>query len=316
MPPSPRTPAPVPAASPPSPPAPPAFVPKKDAYAISGASSFIDAAMGSEAVGKVDPNRHAQASAGDIADAEAQADAALRANKRAKRAHSPEDVEAEIRETQAFYTPSENAYVLEQYYGEYFDDGLSMAPASETADLLPVDPREIEARRAIDIAVGSGAGATTVTVPPGLAFLDDFGALYSRRILAPPGDVADAGTDDPNMLIGRRKVTVHLLNGEKKQGLVRALRRGEQGFKLEAAGGGEEIALAQVKAVFVHLQPNAQQVSPGGKSITVLFRDKRAVQGESGDYEPQAPVFSLVPPAGRGQFEKIVINAAAVISVS
>lgn len=50
--------------------------------------------------------------------------------------------------------------------------------------------------------------------------------------------------------------------------------------------------------------------------ITVLFRDQRAVQGESSDYEPSAPVFSLVPPAGRGQFEKIIINAAAVSSVT
>jgi hypothetical protein len=81
-------------------------------------------------------------------------------------------------------------------------------------------------------------------------------------------------------------------------------------------GASEEIAISQVKAVFVHLQPNASVPASSGKAITVMFRDQRAVQGTSPDYAPQAPVFSLVPPAGRGQFEKIIINAGAVASVS
>lgn len=295
------------------------YVPKKDAYAIGGAAAFIDAAVNSDAVKKTDGWSHRKALASDveIADAEAAADAAIRATK--KRAHvtSPEEVEAQLQEISGGYTPPDNDFVLEQYYGDYFSEGLAHASVAESADLRPIDPREMQFRQALDVAIGSGAGATSVTVPPGLSFLDDFPALYTRRVLAPPADESSAAAaDDPTLLIGKRKVTVHLLNGEKKQGSVRALRRGELGMKIENGGQVEEIGLMQVKAVFVHLQPNAQQVATGGRMLTVLFRDQRAVQGESTDYEPSAQVFSLVPPAGRGQFEKIIINAAAVSSVT
>ena len=282
------------------------------------AASLIDAAMGSEAVAKVDPwgHRKAQANQAEIDEAEASADAATRANKKRERAQTPEEVLAQIRETPGGYTPPSDDYCQEQYYGEYFTDGMAQAEAAETGDLKPIDPREIEVRRAIDVAAGPSGGGTTMTVPPGLAFLDDFVQLYAKRILAPPGDEVSIEVDDPSMLIGKRKVTVHLLNGEKKQGSIKALRRGELGFKLEGAGVVEEIALSQVKAVFVHLQTNAQPKASAGRPVTVMFRDQRAVQGDSDDYAPNAPVFTLIPPAGRGQFEKIIINAAAVHSVT
>jgi len=319
MTPSPPPPAPAVMARPVVAPEPPKFVPKKDAFAIAGAGSFIDAAMNSEAVAKVDPwgNRKAQASAGDIEDAEARADAAIRANKKRERVTEPDKVEQQLKEVQGGYTPPEPDHlVLEQYYGDYFGEGLSLAPAQETADLKPIDPREIELRRALDVSAGPAGGATTVTVPPGLAFLDDFSALYAKKVLPPPiGEVED-DTPDPSLLIGRRKVTVHMLNGEKKQGTVRALRRGELGFKLETSGANEEIAIAQVKAVFVHLQPNATAKGGAGRAVTVTFRDQRSVQGDTDDYAPEMPVFTLIPPAGRGQFEKIVINAGAVATVS
>jgi hypothetical protein len=301
-------------------PEPPKFVPKKDAYAIGGsASSLIEAAMNSEAVAKVDPwaNRKAQASAAEVEDAEARADAAIKANKKRERVTEPEKVEQQLKEIQAGYTPPEpDQLVFEQYYGDYFGEGLSVAPVTETADLKPIDPREIELRRALDATSGPAAGATSVTLPPGLAFLDDFSALYAKRVLPPPlGEVVDE-PDDPSLLVGRRKVTVHMLNGEKKQGTIRALRRGELGFKLEVPGAQEEIAIAQIKAVFVHLQPNATPKGGAGRAVTVLFRDQRSVQGDTDDYVPGQPVFTLIPPAGRGQFEKIVINAGAVAQVS
>jgi hypothetical protein len=314
----PPSPAPV-VAPPPTAPAPPKFVPRKDVFAISGADSFIDAAMNSEAVARTDPwaARKAHASDGDLADAEAKADAAIRANRKRERAVAPEDVEAQLREARSGYTPQADSYCLEQYYGDYFSDGLQPAAAAEAVELRPLDPRELEVRRAIDLATSSSAGATSVAVPAGLAFLDDFPALYARRILpAPSAGPSAVEVDDPSMLIGSRKVTVHLVNGEKKQGAIRGLKRGELGFKLETGGASEEIAISQVKAVFVHLQPNAAVPPSSGKEITVMFRDQRAVQGTSLDYAPQAPVFSLVPPAGRGQFEKIIINAGAVASVS
>jgi hypothetical protein len=300
-------------------PEPPKFVAKKDAYAISGAMSFIEAAMNSEAVAKVDPwgNRKAQASAGDIEDAEARADAAIRATRKRERVTSPDQVEKQLKEVQGGYTPPEQDHlVLEQYYGDYFGEGMSLAPVQETAALKPIDPREIELRRALDVTAAPGGGATTVTVPPGLAFLDDFSALYAKKVLPPPiGEIED-DAPDPSLLIGRRKVTVHMLNGEKKQGTIRALRRGELGFKLDTPGAQEEIAIAQVKAVFVHLQPNASAKPGTGRAVTVTFRDQRSVQGDTDDYAPDMPVFTLVPPAGRGQFEKILINSGAVATVT
>jgi hypothetical protein len=156
-------------------------------------------------------------------------------------------------------------------------------------------------------------------VPPGLAFLDDFSALYTKRVLAPPDEDVVIDSTDPSLLIpGKRKVTVHLLNGEKKQGAIRSLRRGDLGFKLEPLGSGqtEELSISQVKAVFIHLHANAQPKDIAGRSLTVTFRDGRAVQGVSDDYQPGAPVFTLVPPAGRGQFERIIINGGAAASVA
>ncbi len=293
------------------------YVPKKDAYAIAGAADILNAAANSEAVKKTDPwaNKKAMASETEIADAEAAADAAIRATKKRERAVSPEDVENQLKEIGGAYTPPAEDFVMEQYYSDYYGEGLQPVDMREAANLKPIDPRELQFRAALDVAVGPGSGATTVTVPPGLAFLDDFPQLYTSRILQGVSDGAGA-VEDPSLLIGRRKVTIHMLNGEKKQGAVRALRRGELGLRLEGPSGVEEVALQQVKAVFVHLQPNAQPSAGNGRTITVLFRDQRTVQGESNDFEPGAPVFSLVPPAGRGQFEKIVINAAAVASVN
>ena len=303
----------------PAAPAPPPYVPRKDQFAIGGnADSLINAAMGSDAVAKVDPwgHRKVQANQGELDDAEARADAAIKATKKRERASTPEEVLAQIRETQGGYTPPSDDYCQEQYYGEYLGEGLSMVGAGDAIDLRPIDPREIEVRRAIDVAAGPAAGGMTMTIPSGLLFLDDFVALYSKRVLAPPSDEVSFEVDDPSMLIGKRKVTVHLLNGEKKQGSIKALRRGELGFKLEGAGVVEEIALSQIKAVFVHLQGSSQPRAGGGRSVTVMFRDQRAVQGDSDDYAPNAPVFTLIPPAGRGQFEKIIVNAAAVHSVT
>ena len=294
----------------PPPPAPkplaPAYVPKKDQFAIGGsAAALIDAAMGSDAVAKVDPwaNRKARANQAELDDAEARAEAAIKATKKRERAQTPEEVLAQIRETQGGYTPPSDDYCQEQYYGDYYGEGLLNAAVAEAGDLKPIDPREIEVRRAIDIAAGPSGGGTSMTIPPGLMFLDDFVQLYAKRVLPPPGEEVSFEVDDPTMLIGKRKVTVHLINGEKKQGTVKALRRGELGFKLEGAGVVEEIAISQVKAVFVHLQTNAQPKPSVGRSVTVMFRDQRAVQGDSDDYAPGALVFTLIPPAGRGQFD-------------
>lgn len=306
----------VPPPQPPSTPKP--FVPKKDFFAIN-AGGLLDEAAASDAVAKVDPLalRKAHASRAEVEDAEARADAALRANKKKDRARSPDEAAEQLRQTEVAYTPPEESFVLEQYYGDFTTEGYERVDVREAGELRPIDPREIELAK-LDVAGGPGGGATSVTVPPGLAFLDDFPALYARRIVPSPDDEVVIDSNDPSLLIpGKRKVTVHLLNGEKKQGAIRSLRRGELGFKLEPLGSGhpEELSITQVKAVFIHLQPNTSPRDVGGRSLTAVFRDGRSVQGQSDDYQPGAPVFTLVPPAGRGQFERIIVNAAAVQNV-
>ena len=100
----------------------------------------------------------------------------------------------------------------------------------------------------------------------------------------------------------------------EQRALVHAL---ELGFKLEPLGSGstEELSISQCKAVFIHLQANQSPKDVQGRSLTVTFGDSRSVQGVSDDYQPGAPVFTLVPPTGRGQFERIIVNGAAVRSV-
>lgn len=313
--PSVRAPAPAPAPSA----APKPFVPKKDFFAID-AGSVLDEAANSEAVAKVDTslaNRKARASQAEIEESEARADAAIRSTKKKERATTPEEVLKQLKETQATYTPPEESYVLEQYYGDFALEGYQAIDVRDAGDLKVIDPREIEIAK-LDMAGGPSAGAVTVTIPPGLAFLDDFSVLYAKKILPSPEEEVIVDSVDPDLLIpGKRKVTVHLLNGEKKQGAIRTLRRGDLGFKLEPIGSGqtEELSISQVKAVFIHLQPNQSPKDGGGRSVTATFSDGRAIQGTSDDYQPGSPVFTLVPPAGRGQFERIIVNGAAVQSV-
>jgi hypothetical protein len=309
-----------PAAPPtPQPAAPKPYVPKKDVYAIQDANALIDAAAASDAVAKVDPLalRKAHASSAEVEEAEQRAEAAVRANKKKPRAQTPEEAAEQLAQSSGGYTPPDDNYALEQYYGEFATEGYQFVDARDAGDLKPIDPREIELAK-LDAASGPGTGSTNVAVPAGLAFIDDFPALYAKRVLPPPDDEVTIDSNDPNMLIpGKRKVTVHLLNGEKKQGSIRSLRRGELGFRLEPVGNGhvEELSISQVKAVFIHLQANQAVKDVPGRPLTATFRDGRAVQGVSDDYQPGAPVFTLVPPAGRGQFERIIVNAAAVSSV-
>ncbi len=310
---------PKPAAPPPQAATAKPFVPKKDVYAIQDAGSFIDAAAASDAVAKIDPLalRKAHASSAEVEEAEQRAEAAVRANKKKPRAQTPDEAAEQLQQTTGGYTPPDDNYAMEQYYGEFALEGYQLVDARDAGDLKPIDPREIELSK-LDAASAPGMGSTNVAVPAGLAFIDDFPALYAKRVLPPPDDEVTIDSNDPNMLIpGKRKVTVHLLNGEKKQGSIRSMRRGELGFRLEPVGNGhvEELSIAQVKAVFIHLQANQPPKDVPGRPLTATFRDGRAVQGVSDDYQPGAPVFTLVPPAGRGQFERIIVNAAAVSSV-
>lgn len=312
-------------------PAPQPYVPKKNAFAIDAGDLLAEAASSEvvdrsapatapRAVGGAGPSfEPTRASRADIEEMEARAERAARANE-ARRTTDPSEIAGilggSLHDNLGYTAPEENFY-LEQYYFGYADEGYAFVEEPDAVDLAPVDPRELELYRAGLLGGGGEKNGVEAQVPAGLAFLDDFPALYQRGVLPSPDEEVEPDSEDPNLLVpGKRKVTVHLLNGTVKRGAIRHLRRGDLGFRLEPVGPGrvEELSFTQVKAVFIHTgrgpHPTVQ-----GRTLTVMFKDRRSVQGVSDDYQPGAAAFSLVPPPGRGQFERIIVNAAAVASV-
>lgn len=253
-----------------------------------------------------------KASKVDLEAAAAKASKAAKANRPKLEATKPEEIEnawEDVHQRNG-YTPPEIHLNHEEYFEGYLAEGMTLVKTATAANVLePIDPREIELHRA-------GLGEKSVdanAVPRGLVFLDDFVGLYSSGGLSGPADDVEPDIDDPNLLIpGKRKVTVHLLAGGVKRGVVKYYERGALGFTLDPVGAGqsEELAIGQIKAMFVHKGKGRQPVG-GGRDVTVTFKDGKSVKGATDDYSPSAPVFSLVPPPGRGQFELIVVNGGA-----
>jgi hypothetical protein len=247
------------------------------------------------------------------------ADAATAQNKTREHVQKPTEVKDQLFDIMggSGYTAPESTLAHEQYYGEYVEaDGLGYADLEAPLESLkPIDPREIELHRAGLIADES----EPAPVPGGLAFLDDFPILYEMGVLPPASEEVNFDSDDPNLLIpGKRKVTVHLLNGKVLRGAVRLLAKTDMGFRLEPLGTGkaEDLGLQQCKAIFVHMPSKGPSREIIGRNITVMFKDRRSVKGVSDDYDPAAPMFTIVPPAGRGaQFERIIINPMSVKQV-
>ena len=301
--------------------APPARNQYADKFKIDAGDLLKEAAQ-SDAVNALNKTG-AHASAAELAEAEEKAQAALKANNKRARVSSPEDAIAQLEEIEAAsgYTPPEISLTLDGYYGEFVEEGYQFVEEEGPIALEPIDPREIELHRAgaLSATEASADGSASVTVPPGLAFLDDFSVLYQKDILPNPADEIEADLDDPDLLIpGKRKVTVHFLNGQVKRGAIKLMRKGDLGFTLDPVGTGhaEDISLAQLKAIFVHRRKKADSVRGQGPNLTVTFTDGRKVMGNSDDYQPGLPTFTLVPPPGRGQFERIIVNAAAVKHVA
>jgi len=286
------------------------------------AGGLLDAASKSEAVNALD-ERKAHASRAELSEAEAKADRAIKANKSRPKAETAEEIQQQFQEikSESEYTASESYFQLDDYFGGFQEEGFEYVDHVQEAklDVKPIDPREIELHKAGIVTDPSAPGAMDVTLPPGLAFLDDFPALYRNGVLVSPDDEVEPDEDDPNLLIpGKRKVTIHLLAGGVKRGVVRRLSREDLGFKLEPVGAGqvEELSIMQIKAMFIHKQSKAAPPQASGRNITVTFQDRKRVAGASDDYQPGVPTFTIVPPPGRGQFERILINSQAVHSVA
>lgn len=300
------------------------YVPKADAFAIKGAGvdALFAEANASEAVNKVAPGvRQAARATDDERRMQAEkAENAAALNKTRPRARNADEAAEQLSQVAAgsSYTAGFFDAAYEDYYGEYADEGYAFIPSEqETAlQIAPIDPRELELYKAG--LAGTDGDTVPVPVPDGLAFIDDFPVLYQMSILPPPDEDAEPDLDDPNLIIrGKRKVTVHMLRGQIKRGVVRKLGKSDMGFTLlpQGTGQSEDLSIAQLKAVFVH-RPSRHAAEPGaGRSITVTFQDGRSVQGMSEDYQPGAAMFTLVPPPGRGQFERIIVNAQAVRAV-
>jgi hypothetical protein len=286
----------------------------RNAFAIKGFDNLLDAAASSDAVGATFKHEKVAASREDIDDAAAKADAALRATKKRERSNDVEIIASQLNEIESAYTPSDAHLALEDYYGGYVDDGFDYVQDEAAVRLAIIDPREMELHRA-----GIGEGTSTTGVPAGLAFLDDFPALYTSGALPAPADDDEEDVEDPNLLIpGRRKVTIHLLNSTVKRGAIRRLAREDTGFVLEPQGAGraEEIPISQIKAIFVHRRGRESVTPTSGRPITVTFRDRRTVQGYTPDYQPGLPMFTMsVSGPQSAQFELIVVNAQAVAGI-
>ncbi|MBI5495375.1 MAG: hypothetical protein HY904_10155 [Deltaproteobacteria bacterium] len=263
---------------------------------------------------KIDIPDELQAAAAESAK---KADAALAANKRREPPKNAEEAVVQLVELQreSQYTPPET------FYGDgYFAYGAEYQPVPDAAVELPlIDPRaeELKALKAAMANAATGE-AVVATVTPGGVFLDDFVELYTSGVLSTEAFWEDEeDSTDPNLLIpGKRKVTVHMASGEVKRGVITRMAREDQGFTLlpVTAGKPEAISLQQIKAIFVNLNPGAQAPAPAGKNVTVMFQDRRTIQGATSDYG-QGPSFTLIPPPGRGGVEKIIVNQAACADV-
>ncbi len=251
-----------------------------------------------------------------ILEMEKKADAAVAAQKKRVQPKTQDEAVAQLQEISHgnSYTPSESMAVSDEYFGY----GAGYSPVlDEEVDLPLIDPRA-EDLKALKAAMAEAGGEVGGLVTPGGVFLDDFLELYTSGLLTTePMFEDDADVDDPNLVIpGRRKVTVHMLSGEVKRGVIQRLARGEMGFTLLPQGQGkpESISMAQIKAIFVNLNPGATPPAAAGRAITVTFKDKRSVAGQSPDFG-QGPAFTLIPPAGRQGVEKMIINQSACLEV-
>ena len=84
--------------------------------------------------------------------------------------------------------------------------------------------------------------------------------------------------------------------------------RGKEQVDVPEVQAGDIAAVAKLADV-----STGDTLAPKGKPVTVVFPDRRTVQGPTEDLG-SGPLFTLIPPAGKG-FEKIIINAKACLEV-
>tara|TARA_Y100001954_G_C15784785_1_gene591879 strand:+ start:225 stop:1334 length:1110 start_codon:yes stop_codon:yes gene_type:complete len=260
-----------------------------------------------------------KAEASDIQEAQEKADRDLAAQNKDPRPTSPQEAGRLYLEKKAktIYTAPVENYHLSAYYADHLQAGYSFVNMEETVALEPIDSRTEmpEGQNAANVADDL---PYILRVPNNLAFLDDYPIIYELGLLPTPDQDAEPDGDDPNMWIpAKRRVILHMLNGQTRRGTIDALKRGDTQFKFHIQGTNKRgtVQIAKVKAIFVQASPNNTPEAPKGEVITVTFNDRRTIQGVSNDYHPEAQIFTLVPQAANNQFDRVIVNGKSVIDV-
>ena len=259
-----------------------------------------------------------KAETADIQEAQQQADRDLALQNKGPRPASPQEAGRMYLEkkAQAVYTAPVENYHLSAYYADHLEAGYDFVNMDAVA-LEPIDSRT-QTPQDSNAASATDDRPYTLRVPSNLAFLDDYPIIYELGLLPTPDQDAEPDGDDPNMWIpAKRRVILHLLNGQTRRGTIDALKKGDTQFTFHIQGTDKKgtIKISKVKAIFVQASPNAESSQPKGEVVTVTFNDRRTIQGVSNDYHPQAQIFTLVPQATNNQFECVIVNGKSVIEV-
>ena len=202
------------------------------------------------------------------------------------------------KKAQSVYSAPVDDYHVSAYYADYLEAGYSFVD-DQTITVAPSSP----APETNSDSSSSDAVPFSEQVPRNLAFLDDYPILYELGILP----------------TSKRRVILHMMNGQTRRGVVPRLQKGDATFRITIAVQGTEktgtVQMDKVRAIFVQSLPNEETPPPKGKIITVTFNDRRSIQGVTNDYAPEASIFTLVPQAANNQFERVIVNAKSIIAV-
>ena len=248
----------------------------------------------------------------------AKADEVVAAQNKKEAPQNPKEVTEHFQQqvTHSLYKAPTSNYHLSAYYAEYLNKGYTFVDTN-TVSMPTVDPREAELQK-LGVNDDGASQAFEIKLPSSLAFIDDYPIIYELGLLPTPEQEIEPDIIDTDMWIpGKRRVIVHMLNGQTQRGTIRLLKKGDAKFAFEPQGSGarKEIAFQQIKAIFVHLPSDSAPKKPQGKLLTVTFNDRRSIQGYSNDYKHACRQFTLVPQENQKQFERVIVNEKSLISV-
>ena len=239
----------------------------------------------------------------------AKADEVVASQKKKEAPQTPQEVTEHFQQqvTHSLYKAATSNYHLSAYYAEYINKGYTFVDANTVA-MPTIDPREAELQK-LGVNDDGASQAFEIKLPSSLAFIDDYPIIYELGLLPTPEQEIEPDIVDADMWIpGKRRVIVHMLNGQTQRGTIRLLKKGDTKFAFEPQGSGarKEIAFQQIKAIFVHLPSDSSPKKPQGKLLTVTFNDRRSIQGYSNDYKHSCRQFTLVPQENQKQFERVI----------